>query len=216
LLVEAVDFVIHSPSNLSLENFVSGLRTLASTIQNVLNSMPTGNREELQSKKNAMGQQIDALNFLLKAYYAGQVNQLSTPFNTIISPSQLYAVFVYEYMFAMAGMLYRSYLRKHLSAEALVLPGLKLSVDVKPLDHVSLLSEVVFPKLVINDDLLSRLKSWSCQLADLLDDKDEEMLDLDAALLLLQVICIVASALLHVRENAESHIVTLISLFKDC
>lgn len=102
-----------------------------------------------------------------------------------------------------------------MSAEALILPLLKLSADVTPLDYVSLLSEVVFPNLVINDDLLSRLKSWSCRLADSWD-KDEEMLDLNAALLLLQVICSVASALLHVRKNAESHIVTLNSSFKDC
>lgn len=187
LLLEAVNFVIQFPSNLSLENFVFGLMTVTSTIQNVLQSIPTGKLVKLEAKKEAVVQQIHALQFLLNANAAGLGNQLSTPFHTIQCPGHLYTVFVNEHRFALAEMLYRSNLREQLTSDALVLPILKLSFDVKPRDYVSLLSEIVIPNLAINDDLLLRLKSWTCQVADALDDKNEEQLDLDAALLLLQV-----------------------------
>jgi hypothetical protein len=187
LLLEAVNSVIKSPSNLSLESFVIGLTTVASTIQTVLKSIPTENSEKLRSKEEAIVQQIYALEFISVANATTPGYALSTPFHTIRSPRQLYSVLVTEHKFGLAETLYRSNLREQLTAEALLVPLLKLDANVKPHDYVSLLSDVVFPNLAINDHLLPRLKSWCCRVADSLDDINKEKLDLDAALVLLQV-----------------------------
>jgi hypothetical protein len=49
-----------------------------------------------------------------------------------------------------------------------------------------------------------------------LDDKDKQIIDLDLAILLLQVMCFSTCAHLYVQRNDKSHIVILNSLIKDC
>ena len=84
-------------------------------------------------------------------------------------------------------MLYCSNLRDCLSTESIVIPILTLNADVEPQAYISLVNQVAIPNLVVNDELLSRLNSWCCKVADDLDDKDEGDLNLDAAILLLEV-----------------------------
>jgi len=130
---------------------------------------------------------------------------LAQPFHTIRSPSHLFRVLVTEHQFERAELLYRSNLRDQLSAETLVLPLLELGANVQPQDYISLISEVAFPNLVINDELLVRLKFWCCEVADALDDKNNEHLNLDAAILLLQVRTAERSFICRATSCAISH-----------
>lgn len=186
IFLESVNVVIKSPSNLSLDSFLFGLKALVSTIATVIS---TSHSEKLQSKKYELEKRICALEFLLKAQACEATGkfQLTTPFKSIRSPSHLYGVLVKEHKFELAETLYRSNLRNRLSVESLVMPLLELSSDVQPQEYVSLISQVAVPNLVINDELFLRLKSWCCKVADDLDDKNEENLNLEAAILLLEV-----------------------------
>jgi hypothetical protein len=68
-----------------------------------------------------------------------------------------------------------------------VLPILQIDAQVDPREYASLLRDVVIPNLTISDEFLYRLELWSCRVAEGLDDRAEENLDLEAAILLLQV-----------------------------
>ena len=93
-------------------------------------------------------------------------------------------------------MLYRSNLRDRLATESIIMPILSLTAKVEPVAYVFLIQNVALPSLVINDDMLSRLNAWSCKVADDLDDKNVDGLNLDAAILLLEVMLCACNGIL--------------------
>ena len=186
LFMSAIDFVINSRSNLTIGSYLLGLNAVTSTIGKVL---ATNQNQKLQSKRLELEKRICTLEFLsqIENCEPRADFRLSTPFNTIRSPSHLYGVLIKEHKFDLAEMLYCSNLRDCLSTESIVIPILTLNADVEPQAYISLVNQVAIPNLVVNDELLSRLNSWCCKVADDLDDKDEGDLNLDAAILLLEV-----------------------------
>jgi hypothetical protein len=184
LFLESVDVVVRSASGFSLEQYNEGLRTLATSIQTVSQRSPTEHLSKLRSKEKSVAEHIVALEFLAKA---SPMYPLSTPFANIRSPIQLYDAFVRERKFSLAECLCHSNLQSLLAVEDMVLPMLQIDAQVDPREYASLLRDVVIPNLTIGDELFSGLELWSCRVAEGLDDRAEENLDLEAAILLLQV-----------------------------
>jgi hypothetical protein len=186
LLLEAVNVVTQTPSNLSLQDYLVGLGGLAAAIEAVLQGVHADRAAKLKDKLAEIEKHSLALNFLAKL--EGFTYCLATPFNKIRSPGFLFRTLVQERRFHLAEALCRSNVRQHLSSESLLVPLLKLDASVKPEEYLPLINDVVLPNLAINDRLLAHLKHWSCAIADDLDHMNDECgRNLDAAVQLLEV-----------------------------
>jgi hypothetical protein len=184
LFLESVDVVIHSASGFSFEQYNTGLRTLATSIQTVSQRSPPEHLSKLRSKEKSVADHIIALEFVAQA---SPTYPLSTPFANIRSPIQLYDAFVQERKFSLAECLCHSSLHSLLTSDDMVLPLLQIDAEVDPREYAPLLRDVVIPNLTISDELFYRLELWSCRVAEGLDDRADVNLDLEAAILLLQV-----------------------------
>jgi hypothetical protein len=188
-LLEAITEVTQCSSFGNLKDFRECLGEIATTLKSVAKTLPSEEANKLEPKRQAVENQIAVLTFLF-TLLEGNANSFDLTQNShaLRSPRHLYAFLVKQRKFAAAEDLCRSQLKTSLTAEALILPIVKISRDVNPKEYVPLLTEIVLPRLEIGHELLPLLRSWACRIADELDDDDEGcQFDLSAALLLLEV-----------------------------
>jgi hypothetical protein len=145
--------------------------------------------DKLCLKENAIMEQVAALE--LYTHMSSNAPILKHPFFKIRSICHLYEICLQEHQFVLAESVYRLS-RKEIrwTAPSLVKPMFfyVTGSNVKPKSYLFILTDVIFPNLVVNDGIVSRLKSWTCRVADTMDESNEEDMNLAAALVLLETV----------------------------
>lgn len=182
LLLEAVKAVFST--TLTLEQLVFAIQSVSLSLQDVIKYLGPDDAQALVAAYSPLEERLVALRVLMRI---GDV-KLSTPFNQIESVSQLYYILVREGKFDVAERFCRNGGLQKLSLEALVSPLLVVDESIPPSTYIPMIRDMVMPQLFSYDGLLNTLRSWSCRVADALDDCDQPGRDLNAAIELLRTI----------------------------
>ena len=189
LFVQSIETLTEkvSTTNMTLQTFHQCLLEIASSIQSVIPNIDNNiHTEKLELHRRAILEQSTVLDYLSSCSSQPKV---LVPFHDIRSLPHLYEICIQEQHFAMAENTFRSSRKASCwSTAALVKPLLQYitGATIAPKEYLFLLQDVIFANLVVNDGMLARLKTWSCRIADALDDSNTQDRDLDAAILLLK------------------------------
>lgn len=105
---------------------------------------------------------------------------------SVLTLDDLFCTLLADGNFEQAEKMLRSFSRTKLSAEGMIEGFLRLSPEFRPHRYMRLLKELVLPNLSISHELLPVILTWSCSMADDLDDRSEDGID-DAITLLMTV-----------------------------
>ena len=165
-LIQGIRHVIQTPSNFTLQQFHAGVGLLIRLVEPLTATLSKSNEEKLRAILRTVGRKAQALQYLIE-------NKVETTlsFCEVRSIRHLYEVLVRELRIDAANALATKDL---ISLEDLVLPILQTrpSSDMAVL---SLLRDSIFPRLSINDDIVSRIKQWAVQFAEKSDDIEQSV-----------------------------------------
>jgi len=178
-LVAARDAVVqHATSTHQVEALLQRLHDIMS---NVAQGLPLEQIEFLEAKRQSIARRLEALRFVHENDGCSEFSNAAT----IKSPASLMEALVSSRKFILAEKLYNKS-RSQITTDVLVSSIILLDASVDPGSYEDFLARVVLPNIAINHELMPKIKSWACRIADELDRNDENA-GLSRAIQLLKV-----------------------------
>jgi hypothetical protein len=192
-LLSAANSILHWPDEKAMQNpptiseVTLALTGFLTVMSNVSKAFEESQTSEFDSKKTDLAEKLAAMKYLESILDKDKPVLLNSTFAGIRSTKELFSRFVQKNFFLAAEQMWRSELRSKITSDAMVSSVLGVSTTENPRKYASLLTEIIFPSLAINHELLPLLLAWSCKTADDFDDETGAGSRLDDAIFLLEV-----------------------------